>query len=195
MLQALFRSRLRAKLISHLFANPAKRFFARQLEAILNESQGNISRELSRLESLGIILLEREGRQKFYRANEQCPIFPELQGIVLKTSGLADILRSAICVLGAKVKAAFVYGSMASGKGEPNSDVDVMVIGGVKFADVVSSLAPAQEALGREINPTVYAPEEFRSKVAAEHHFLTSVLAAPKIFLIGDPNELERLAQ
>ena len=195
MLDELLGSKLRAKVLGWLFTHPEERYFVRQLTTLLAEDSTNISRELSRLERIGILRSEREGRQKYYRADRQCPIFSELQGIALKTAGMADVLRTALRPLAGKIKAAFVYGSMASGKGNARSDVDVMVIGHVTFADIVSALAPAQEALGREINPTVYAPEEFRHKVAARHHFVTSVLADSKVFLVGGPDELAGLAQ
>lgn len=60
-----------------------------------------------------------------------------------------------------------------------------MVIGDVSFADVSEALAQAQEAIGREVNPSVYTPTDFRAKVTAKRHFLRSVLKGGKIFLIG----------
>jgi hypothetical protein len=78
---------------------------------------------------------------------------------------------------------------------ENPSDVDVMVIGDVSFADVSEALAQAQEAIGREVNPSVYTPTDFRAKVTAKRHFLRSVLKGEKIFLIGDERELRRLAK
>ncbi len=68
-----------------------------------------------------------------------------------------------------------------------------MVIGDESFGDVVSALESAQETLGREINPTVYSPAEFRSKIKARHHFLTSVRNNEKVFVIGDDHEFERI--
>jgi len=93
------------------------------------------------------------------------------------------------------VRAAFVYGSVATGAERRGSDVDVMVIGEVSFAEVSEALAGAQKTIGREVNPSVYAPADFRAKVAAKHHFLSSVLKGAKMFLIGDDRELARLAK
>ena len=73
--------------------------------------------------------------------------------------------------------------------------MDVLVIRDVSFGETVSALTPAQEVLGREVNPTVYPPEEFQRKVAAKHHFIKNVLNGPKLFLIGDERELARLAK
>jgi len=194
MLQDLLRSKLRAKLLAHLFSHPGERFFARQLEGIITESQGNISRQLSRLEALGLVLAEREGRQKFYKADERSSIYPEIRGIVLKTEGLADVLRKALKRLKG-VRVAFVYGSFPEGKPSPQSDVDMIVIGNVSFANVVGALQSAQEKLRREVNPVVYSIAEFRNKVQSNDHFVSAVMGTQKIFLIGDERELAGVAE
>ena len=190
MLHALFRSRVRAKLISHLFANPSKRFFARQLEGILNESQGNISRELSRLQSLGIISVEREGRQKFYKANDECPIFAELRGIVIKTTGLADVLRNVLAPLARKIGAAFVYGSMASGEAGPQSDVDLMVIGDIDEMKLHTAVSKAEQRLGRMVNYTLLNRAEFQKRRKERSGFLSRALRGAKIMIIGSADEI-----
>ena len=89
---------------------------------------------------------------------------------------------------------AFVYGSLARGEGKANSDVDVMIIGEVSFGEAVSALQSAQKMIGREVNPSVYSAREFRAKLQAGHHFLSSVMNAPKVFLVGEERELNRLA-
>jgi len=90
---------------------------------------------------------------------------------------------------------AFIYGSLAKGTGKADSDVDVMVIGKTSFGDVVAVLQTAQAAVSREVNPSVYSEQEFRAKCQAKHHFVTSVMNAPKVFLVGGEHELKRLAE
>jgi predicted nucleotidyltransferase len=90
---------------------------------------------------------------------------------------------------------AFIHGSVAKGTEWRRSDVDVMVIGEASFAEVSEALGQAQKTIGREVNPSVYAPADFRVKLKAKHHFLRTVLSAEKIFLIGDEHELARLAR
>jgi len=70
-----------------------------------------------------------------------------------------------------------------------------LIVGEATFAEIVSALHQAQSTINREINPTVYPPAEFRSKVAAGHHFLNAVLKEPVLFLVGDKRELARLAK
>ena len=195
MLAELLGSGLRAKIIGWLFTHPDEDFFVRQLESLLGEDSTNLSRELARLERLGILTCLARGRQKHYRANPSCPIHAELRSIASKTAGLTDILKELLKPLSAKIIVAFVYGSQARGTSQAASDVDLIVVGKVGFGEVVAALQPAQEKLGREVNPTVYAKAEFRAKLAEGHHFVKSVMEGPKLFLIGDERELAGLGQ
>ncbi len=174
--------------------DPDKRWHLREIVRRADCAVGTVRRELKGLVDCGIAVESRDGNRTYYQANVQCPVYPELAGLIRKTSGLADVLRAALAGLGERVRIAFVYGSQARQEGGPGSDVDLLVVGEVAFAEVVSALAQAQDLLGREINPTVYSPEELAHKSAAGHHFVRSVLKAPKLFLIGDADELGRLA-
>jgi predicted nucleotidyltransferase len=118
-----------------------------------------------------------------------------LRGLVVKTVGVADTLRAALAGLAERIQVAFIYGSVAKGQERRASDVDVMVIGEVSFAEASEALGGSQKTIGREVNPSVYAPADFRAKLAAKHHFLSSVLKSDKIFLIGGERELARLAK
>ena len=131
----------------------------------------------------------------YYSANIASPLFPDLRGLFLKTAGLVDILADALASLDDKVKIAFVYGSMASGDEQSQSDIDLMLIGSVKPVDLALPLRPAKDSLGREINPTVYSVEEFRKKRKSKDHFLTRVLDKPKLFVIGNSDELENITR
>jgi predicted nucleotidyltransferase len=195
MLAELLGSGLRAKLMGWLFTHPDEEFFVRQLESLLDEDSTNLSRELARLERLGILACRTSGRQKHYRANPACPIYDELRGLARKTAGLTDILKELLKPLSGKIIVAFVYGSQAGGTSQAASDVDLMVVGKVAFGEVVAALQPAQEKLGREINPTAYSKAEFNAKLRAGHHFVKAVMEGPKLFVIGDERELAGLAQ
>jgi hypothetical protein len=63
------------------------------------------------------------------------------------------------------------------------------VLGSASFADLARALAPAHEALGREVNPTVMAPGDFARKLAAGDGFARSVVQGPRIWLIGDEDD------
>jgi len=186
MLETLFGSRLRAKVLAWLLSHPGERFFVRQLKAILGEDATNIGRELARLEKMGILTCTRAGREKYYQANAACPVYPELRGLVLKTAGLADVLRDALAPVAAQVRLAFVYGSMASGEAGPGSDVDLLVVGEADELALHEAMSQAEEKLGRAVNYTLLSEEEFRRRRREKGGFLPRVLAGPKIAILGD---------
>ena len=167
--------------------------YVRELARRTGLNTNGVQRELRNLKAVGIVRSQRQGNQVQYSLNPQCPIYPELKMLIIKTVGLADVLRDALKPLATRIKVAFIYGSFARGKERADSDVDVMVIGDVSFGEVVSALVPAQEQLRLEVNPTVYPPAEFREKPASGKHFLTAVMGAEKIFLVGDERELGKL--
>ena len=84
---------------------------------------------------------------------------------------------------------------MAAGSERAGSDVDLMVLGSASFADLARVLAPAQQALGREVNPTVMAPRDFARKfLAAGDGFARSVAKGPRIWLMGGEDDSAELA-
>ena len=179
-----------------LFGHTDQRFYQRQIIRSCRLGSGTVQRELEQLVGAGILTRTVEGRQTYFQASRQCPVFEELRGLIRKTFGVAQVLQSGLAALTGKIQLAFIYGSMASGSETTGSDVDVMVVGEqASMHDVVSALAEAQRDLGREVNPSVYRTEEFCRKLAQGQHFLSSAVSGRKLFLIGDENELVRLAQ
>ncbi len=178
-----------------LLTHPQESFYLRQIVRSAGLGQGAVQRELQHLTEAGLLLRRRQGRQIFYQANQDSPIFEELKILIVKTAGVADVLRQALSELKDRIKTAFLYGSFATGKDRPASDLDLAVIGDVTFGEVVSQLRPAQETLSREINPTVYTPDEFQKKLKAKHHFVSAIIQGPKIMLIGEERELTRLGK
>ncbi|MCD6308894.1 MAG: nucleotidyltransferase domain-containing protein [Candidatus Latescibacteria bacterium] len=191
--QALFGGTRRA-VLSVLFRNPDQTYYLRQMIRLIGAGQGAVQRELKRLAEAGILTRSRVGKQVYFQANPQCPIYSELRTIILKTSGLADVLRTSLNPLSNHIRVAFIYGSFASGRDTAASDIDTIVIGDAPFKDVVQALQKAQSLLSREVNPTVYPVKEFSDKMTKNHHFVTKVIKGDKIFLIGDEHELAGLA-
>ena len=185
----------RRAVLALLYSHPDESYYLRQLARMTAVGMGSLQRELKQLSEAGIIIRNEIGRQAFFKANPDCPVYQELRDIITKTFGVADVLCQALAQLADTILVAFLFGSMASGEINQSSDVDVMVIGDISFADVVSALSPVQEVLSREINPSVYPPGEFKAKLSEEQHFLKSVLNSPKIFIIGNKNELDELAR
>jgi len=187
--------RTRRAVLALLYGHTDEEFYLREIIRAAGVGQGATQRELGTLVGAGLVLRRTHGRQVYFRANPENPVYKELRGLLLKTAGVADVLREALAPLAAGIRVAFVYGSVARGEERRASDVDLLVIGDASFAAVTEVLAPAQLRLGREVNPTVYTPGEFRQKPAAGQHFLRSVTAREKLFLYGNEHDLGRLGK
>lgn len=184
----------RTAVLAVLYGHTDESFYLRQLARMIGGGHGALQRELQYLTDLGLVLRRAQGNQVLYTANSQSPIFSEIKGLVAKTSGIHDVIRSSLAPLDPEIQVAFVYGSVARGQERASSDVDLMVVGSASFSDIVSALGPAQQSLGREINPAVFGVDEFRSKLASGNHFLCSVLKEKKLFILGTESELAKLA-
>lgn len=164
----------------------------RELARHLRVTPSTLQRELGSLVHGGILRQKREGKHVYFQAATDSPIFQELRGMILKTAGLADVIRNALKPFRDRIQWAFIYGSMARAEEHSASDVDLMLVGRVGLADLSSPLRKAEQKINRAINPTVYTLDEFRSKVKSSHHFITTVLRSKKLFVLGDPREFGR---
>jgi predicted nucleotidyltransferase len=174
-----------------LFGNPGRSFYANEVIGLARSGTGAVQRELARLEAAHLVTVARVGKQKHYRANPASPVFQELRALVLKTSGLGDVLREALAPVSDHVRAAFVSGSIAKGEDTAASDIDLMVIGeGLTYADLYGALEEASARLGRKVAPTIYSPRELARRVKEDNSFVTRVFRQPKLWLIGDDSAL-----
>lgn len=186
--------RTRQGILAATLLQPEKAWYVSELARRLDVPSSSLQRELRDLSEVGILKMHRQGRMVYYHANRDSPVFPDLRGLLLKTAGLAEVLADALNFLAAKLRVAFVYGSIAAGAEQSDSDIDLMAVGELSPAELALPLRRARELLGREINPTVYTSAEFDKKRAANNPFLKQVLDKPRLFVLGNNNELGKVA-
>ena len=180
----------RRKVLELLLMHPEQCYHLREIARLTGTVPGTLTRELTKLADAGLLVKTRVGNQLQYAANRACPIYAELASILRKTSGLVDVLAEALSPLADRIETAFVFGSMASGKAGVGSDIDIMIVGDVGFAEVVRAIYAAQESLGREINPKVYSLAEWKCLLAEKGGFVEDILHQPKLFVLGSEAEL-----
>lgn len=186
--ELLFPNQYRRKVLALLLMQPDQKVHLRELARQTQAVPGTLKKELDALCHVGLLSSERVGNQVHFQANQGHPVFAELQALVRKTTGLADVLRQALQPLGDQVELALVFGSMASGSAHAASDVDLLVVGSTSFAQVVEATYSAQTQLGRDINPKVMTAAEWTAKQAEGNPFVQELLAKPQILLIGTPH-------
>jgi predicted nucleotidyltransferase len=180
----------RQRVLGETYRDPERWWYLHELARTLKLRPSSIQRDLAVLAAAGLLVRRQNGNRVYFKADPASPIFPELRQLLLKTIGLADVLKQALEPLTAKIRVAFVYGSVASAEDRPSSDVDLMIIGDVRLAEVASALRGLESRLGRGVNPTVYTPREFAAKLKRGSHFLKNVIAGRKLFLCGNEHDL-----
>ena len=183
--------RVRQRVLAILFGNPGRSFFLSEVVALAQSGTGAVQRELASLTQAGLLTVWAQGNQKHYQANEQAPIFAELRGLVLKTSGAVDVLRSTLAPVANQITCAFVYGSVARQEDTAGSDIDVLIVSpSLGYAETFGTLDAASQQLGRKVNPTIYTPQEWHKRRQQKNAFVAKVLKQPKLWLIGTEDAL-----
>jgi len=187
--------KVRQQVLGLLYGQPETDFYTNEIIRAAQSGTGAVQRELEKLANSGLITVKKVGNQRRYRANSAIPFFAELRSIIIKTFGLADVLRKALEPLFDKqIGFAFIYGSIAKQTDTANSDIDLLLIGDdLTYAEVFQLLEVAEIELGRKINPTFYSPREWIRKLDEDNNFIHQVLKQPKIFLLGTEDELAKL--
>ena len=184
-------SRVRAGIFRVLFGLRSGELHLRELQRQTHLSLGTVRQDIGKLVKLGVLVCRKDGNRIYLSANKSNALFMDIRQLVLKTSGLVDVLRLALKK--GNIGLAFVFGSIAAKKAGPESDVDFMVIGDISLRTLSGLLAGTGNILGREINPHVFSPAEFRKRVRDKDHFVSSVLSSPKIFVVGSEHDLETM--
>jgi len=186
-------SRVKAEIFRLLFGPGAGELHVRDLARRAGLNDATVRQELRRLTAMRLVVARVSGNRIYCRANPDHPLTPEIRNLVMKTSGLADVLRRSLDK--AAICAAFVFGSLAEGVEKPGSDVDLMIVGSITLRQVSKLLSGVGSLLGREVNPHILTPREFVRRRKAGDHFLTSVLGGKRLFVIGDESVLEAMGR
>lgn len=189
---ALF-GKTRRSVLALLFGQPDKAFYAREIIAAAGSGASQVQKELDQLTRAGVLTRERRGNQVYFRVNQDAPVFAELSGLVAKTFGIAELMRAALAPLRDLIESAFIYGSVARGEHHASSDIDVFLVGDILLSQLALPLSEAETKLGRQVSTTILDRKEFASRLKKRDHFVSKVLAGPKVFLIGDEVHLKDL--
>jgi predicted nucleotidyltransferase len=187
---ALF-SPVQQRVLGLLFGQPDRRFQSAELIRLADSGTGAVHRVLTRLADAGLVSVARIGNQKHYQANRDCPVFPELQGLIVKTVGVAEPLRQALVPLAGEIRAAFVYGSLAKGSDSAGSDIDLLVVSdALGYPDLFEALQGAEARLARRVNPNVMNFAEWKAKRAQPDSFAAGLAEGPRLFVLGSDDDL-----
>jgi len=192
LLTEILSSRVRAEFFSLFWGLNKSELHLREIERQAGFSIGAVRHEASKLVRIGLLNKRTNSNRTYYSANTRHRLYPEIHSLVLKTIGLADILTPMLEI--PEIKFAFVFGSIAKGTASPESDVDLFVIGDIGLRRLSKLLLETTDRIGREINIHTMSPGEFVMRRSSKEHFVSTVLSAPILMLIGNADELASLA-
>lgn len=185
---------IKQEILSATYGQPEKWWYMSELAANAGTTPSSLQRELSKFAANGLLLRRRDGGRIYFKAPTDSPLFEPLKELLERSLGPVGALREAIAPLKDRIEVAFIFGSVATGKERAGSDVDVLFVGNTGLAEIAKILKPLERRFGREFNAKCYSKSEFELKVKKRNHFVSTVLQEPKIFLIGNGDEIGRLA-
>lgn len=189
---ALF-GKTRRNVLALLFGQSGKTFYLREIVSRSGTGMSQVQKELEQLVAAGLVLREQRANQVHFHANPEASIYGELLGIVTKTFGIADVLREMLTPFESRIRLAFIYGSIAKGTSDAASDIDLLLVADLPPSMLSVPLSELNKRLGRKISMVTYSAEEFGSMLRGDHHFISAILAGPKIWLVGNDRILDEL--
>ncbi len=192
-LSEILSSRTRSEIFKLLFGTVEEELHVREIQRRSGLNDSTIRQELRKLVRLDLVIGRKDSNRVYYKANKSNPLYTDLRNLVLKTVGLADILRDAL--QDERIQVVFVFGSMVEGKENSDSDVDLLIIGDVGLRKIAELLEDVSEKIGREINPNVISKDEFLNKIKTGEHFISSIMNTSKLFIIGTERDLEEMGR
>jgi len=195
MLNELFSSEARVKILKLFLFNSKNRFYQREIALKTNLAIRAVQRETENLGKIGIIKRSEDGNRAYYAVDENCTVIPELKALFAKTSGVGDVIKQYLTKQKNELKFAFIYGSYAKNTENMNSDIDLFVVGSISSRKLSSITSEISEDLKREINYTLFSEEEFKKKLMQKNHFVANVIKNAKVFVVGGVDDLEELVK
>jgi predicted nucleotidyltransferase len=181
------------KVLGLLYGQPYKSFYLNEIVRLSDIGRGTIKRELERMTASGIVIQKRIGNQNHYQANDSCPVYQELLGIVRKTFGIADVIKTALTPIFERIIFAYIYGSIAKSEDSSKSDIDLLVISDkLTYSEVMERLIEVEGSLGRVVNPTIYDLNQIKQKLKQDNAFVARIIEQPKIWIKEDQDVFDQ---
>lgn len=189
-ISALF-SDVQRDLLGLIYGQPERQFMGAEIIRHLGRGTGAVHRQLKQFVASGLVTVTKRANQTYYQADPRNPIFAELRGLILKTTGLAEPLREGLAPFGEEIDAAFVFGSIAAGTARSSSDVDLMILTKTEdapsYATLYRALGSIERRLARPVNPVMMTTQAWGRKRAEGESFAARVAASDRIMILGDP--------
>lgn len=186
MVEQLFGSKTRVKLLQLFYSNPNRSFYVREITRKIDEQINSVRRELANLLSIGIISSENTNNKLYYEVNQDYEYYAPLAAIFgggvmsAPASPAANSQLTSVKSLG-NVQLAIYTGQFTR---DETSGTDLLIVGDVNQTKLAKFISELEEQEGKELRFTVMSPQEFKYRQQVNDRFLGLVLDAKKQVLI-----------
>lgn len=189
MLEKLFISKVRIKMLEQYLYNPKQEYHVRGLVRIMKEEINAVRRELQNLEAADILVSQRKGNKLFYRLNTQSPFLSELTTLLQKDRQDVQKIHSAISKV-EEIDLAIVTHSFLTGEYATDQDIDLFFVGELNLGLLTAEIKKLEKELEKELRITVMKPKDLEFNLKRRDSFLLNILQKDKIILIGSAEDL-----
>jgi predicted nucleotidyltransferase len=190
----LIRSEAGARALALLASLPGQELHTNELIRRTRSNARAVQKALVQLESSGLLESRRVGNLRLWRMDQSSPLYAAVREVFTRTRGIPAVLARVLAGDPA-VELAFLFGSFVTAQDDPTSDIDLFLFARarLKWQRLSESIAEVGRQLGRELRPVIWSATDLRHPTAAQEAFLSNVIAAPKIWLVGREDDLERV--
>ncbi len=182
MLEQLFSSRTRVKLLKKFLLNPDSKYYVRELTREIDERINSVRRELDNLINIDFLITFNQDKKKFYQVNKDFLLFTEIEALIIKSQSLIEnkIIDRIKKIKG--IKYCIFTGRFVK---QLDTLTDILIVGdrieSDKFKQIVKLL---EKNFDQEINYTILSTAEFNSRSQMTDKFIYNILNSPKIVVV-----------
>ncbi|MBI3984171.1 transcriptional regulator [Candidatus Microgenomates bacterium] len=190
MIEQLFGSKTRVKLLHLFYTNPNRAFYVREITRKINEQINSVRRELSNLLSIGLIRSDMSGNRLYYEVNQKYKHYESLRSIFTDAGTKSDQvvakgsgdLSTRLAQIGS-VELAVLTGSFVR---NPVAAVDLLIIGDVNRSKLAQLAAELEAEEGHDIRYAVLSRDDFDYRLDLNDRFLSAILEAKYTIAVGE---------
>lgn len=193
MIDALFGSKTRVKLLHLFLNNPGKSFYVREITRLIDEQINSVRRELANMLEVGVITSDSADNKLYYQVNQRYEHYVALRAIFadeqiekLSTPGEGALWHETVATL-PSLRLAVTAGVLVKGS---TSTIDLLLVGDIPAAKLKSTLQEIETLEGRELNYSVLSYDDFYYRLSVRDKFITEILGGKHHVLVDTDNIL-----
>ncbi len=189
MLEKIFISKVRFKILQTFLLNPDKTNHIRGLVRSLDEEVNAVRRELQNLESFGLIKSKKQANKLVYSLNTDFLFYSELRNMFLKDNNEIHLINKVLKNI-ENIEAVIITKNYINKEYIDENDIDILIVGKPNIGKLNKEMQKVEKEIGKELRMAVLTTEDFDFKRKRRDKFLLDIFENDKIILIGDSSNI-----